>query len=89
MGRNQSVISGTVRDREGKPVGGARVYFTSGPVALPDIAALTDDKGSFSLSAPSAGTYEIETAADGFSSASVTVQVNGDQAKHLEITLKD
>lgn len=60
------LIRGTVRDASGHPVPQARVYFRSGPGSFPDIAAMTDEEGGFTLSAPSSGTYRIESAADGF-----------------------
>jgi len=49
MVAKQSVISGIVRDPNGRPVADARIYFIGGPVPLPDIAALTDAAGAFSL----------------------------------------
>lgn len=88
MGRSQRVISGTVRDAKGNPVAQARVYFTAGPVPLPDIAVLTDTRGAFSLSAPSPGTYEIGGAADGFTPTSVTVNVTPDRETKAEIVLE-
>ena len=60
------VIHGTVRDASGLPVPQARAYFLSGPGPFPDIAAVTDPHGAFTLSAPSRGSYRIECAADGF-----------------------
>jgi hypothetical protein len=89
MGRHQNVIYGTVRDSRGNPVPQARVYFTAAPVSLPDIAALTDTGGAFSLAVPSEGTYQIESAADGFTPTSVTVDVTPDQGTKLEIVLKN
>jgi hypothetical protein len=86
--RDPSVISGIVRDLKGRPVAQARVYFTAGPVPLPDIAALTDSAGSFSLSAPTAGSYTIECTADGFAPAATTVTVSGGSGIHVEIHLK-
>ncbi|MDG4865864.1 carboxypeptidase-like regulatory domain-containing protein, partial [Streptomyces sp. T-3] len=57
-------ITGVVRDASGAPVAGAHVLFTAGPVALPDIAALTDGGGGFSLAAPVPGEYRILCRAD-------------------------
>jgi hypothetical protein len=82
-----SVIFGIVRDLNGNSVTQARVYFTDGPVPWSDIATLTDSDGTFSLSAPSAGTYEIECVADGFIPTVATVKVTGDKETHLEIYL--
>ncbi|MGW5737704.1 carboxypeptidase-like regulatory domain-containing protein, partial [Streptomyces sp. NPDC055261] len=52
-------ITGTVRDASGAPVPGAHVLFTQGPQPLPDIAAVTDAEGRFSLIAPTAGQYTL------------------------------
>lgn len=86
--QNQNVISGIVLDPQGKAVSDARVYFTSAPVALPDIALLTDSNGKFSLSAPSTGIYTLECRAEGFAPITSTVTVTGNQEVHLEIRLK-
>lgn len=53
------VISGQVRDSEGRPVAEARVSFAGGPVPLPDIAAMTGEDGSFQVAAPVPGEYSI------------------------------
>ena len=87
MGAEQSVITGVVRDPHGRPVAQARVYFTDGPVPLPDIAALTDSAGAFSLAAPVPGTYRIECRVDGFAPAAITVRVAGGQTIHQELRL--
>ena len=89
MTQKTSVISGTVRATAGQAIEGARVYFISGPVALPDIAVLTDKAGNFSLSVPVAGTYELGCAADGFAAARVTVTVAQGQSAKVEIQLKN
>jgi hypothetical protein len=70
-----AVIRGTVLTGSGEPLSGARVYFVRGPVTLPDIAALTAEDGSFVLSAPAAGEYQIGAAADGFAPSDVSVSV--------------
>jgi hypothetical protein len=82
------VISGVVRSADGNPVEQARVYFASGPVALPDIAALTDAQGSFSLAAPAAGTYRLECVAEGFAPAEATVEVRPGQDSKVELGLE-
>ena len=69
------VIRGTVRDPAGLPVPGARAYFVGGPSAFPDVAALTDERGGFALSAPSRGTYELECSADGFAPRRIAIAV--------------
>ena len=88
MTRSPSVISGVVRSPDGKPVANARVYFTAGPGPLPEIAALTDSKGAFSLTAPAPGEYVIESAADEFGARSSTVKVKGGEQVRLDLQLK-
>ena len=88
MAEKSAVISGIVRDPSGKPVTDARVYFAKGPMPLPDIAALTNSNGAFSLSAPSAGTYSIECNASGFAPIAATVTVASGQKVQLDIGLK-
>lgn len=58
-------IAGTVVDARGRPVHGARVFLVRAPVPVPDIAALTDAEGRFSLGAPAPGTYAVGAAGDG------------------------
>jgi hypothetical protein len=82
------LVSGVVHDRSGAAISGARVYFTSGPGALPDIAALTGSDGGFTLSAPLPGKYTVQCAADGFDTREVTVTVSaGEAAAKLDIEL--
>ena len=83
-----SVISGVVRGPHGKPIPNARVYFTSGPVPLPEIAAITDDKGQFSLTAPAPGEYVIEGATDEFAPRSATVKVKGTASLRVDLPLR-
>lgn len=88
MAGQPGVISGVVLDAGGKPVREARVYFKDGPGALPDVAALTDSHGAFSLPAPSAGAYKIECNADGFAPKTVKVEVAAGEQVKLEVKLK-
>jgi len=81
------MISGHVRDRNGRPLALARVYVVSGPGAFPDVAALTDEQGAFTLPASGAGTYTIESSLEGFASAQTTVQLAGDGEARVEISL--
>lgn len=82
------VIEGLAINISNRPVAGARVYFTSGPGSLPDVAALTSDDGMFSLTAPRPGRYEIACSADGFETAKRNVEaVDGKRVKivfHLQ-----
>ena len=79
------IISGRVVDREGRPVPGARVFFSRGPGAYADVALLTGDDGEYSMAAPSEGQYEITTLADEHGSARATVDVSGDGVRDLEL----
>lgn len=88
MDNNESIITGKVQTVDGQSVVEARVYFISSPVALPDIAALTDTSGEFSLSVPVAGTYQIGCTADGLVSTTVSVSVKAGQNTNIEIRLE-
>jgi Carboxypeptidase regulatory-like domain len=88
MASQPALISGVIRDPDGEPVGEARVYFKDGPVPLPDVAALTDSRGAFTLPAPAAGAYKIECSADGFKPKTVTVKVAAGKNVKLDIRLK-
>lgn len=59
-----AVIRGEVRDRNGDPVAGARVVISESPVPVPEIAAVTDAAGRFTLSAPAAGSYGLTAHAE-------------------------
>ncbi len=87
MTQSTSVIFGVVKDRSGNPVSQARVSFSSGPVPLPDIAALTDVNGIFTLSAPAAGSYTIEVISDQFAPMKTDITVVSGQEEHIEIRL--
>jgi len=83
-----SVISGVVKDSNGNPVSQARVSFVAGPVSFADIAALTDSKGIFTLSATVAGEYSIQIVADEFITETVKVTIEDNtQKKNIDITL--
>jgi carboxypeptidase family protein len=83
-----SVISGIVKESNGNPISQARVSFIAGPGPFPDIAALTDSKGTFALSAPIEGEYIIQVVADEFITETVKVTIeNNTQKKNIEITL--
>lgn len=90
-------ITGVVRDTSGTPVTGAHVLFTEGPRPLPDIAALTDAEGRFSLVAPAPGEYRLSCRADpllgpsGTAEATVRVEASAQAAPQgrlrVELTL--
>lgn len=81
------LVVGVVKDPSGKPVAGARVYFTAGPGGLPDIAGLTDAGGAFTLTAPGAGDYQLACAAEGYATASVNVAVRSGEDARVTIVL--
>ena len=82
------VIRGAVHDQQSLPLAGARVYFLSGPVPLPDVAAMTGPDGGFTLTAPVPGTYTIQcTLADGRSEhRSVSVEAGSEVTVAFDIS---
>ena len=88
MPASPAVIVGRVIGPGGKPIANARVYFTRGPVPLPEIAALTDDSGGFSLTAPAPGKYVLAAAAEGLTDSSATVEVGKGREANVDIKLK-
>jgi len=87
MTHTTGLISGVVKDNSGNAISGARVSFISGPVPIPDIAALTDNNGSFVISAPVPGDYVIEVVSEQFIAKSVKVTVETNERKNIEINL--
>ena len=88
MTSQPALISGGVSQSDGQPVGGARVLFVNAPGSVPDIAALTDASGRFTLAAPWAGTYTIEVAAEGFRSQRISVAIGGGENRELTVELQ-
>ena len=74
-------------DSSGRPIAGARVYFASAPVAVPDIAALTDPDGGFVMSAPQAGEYTVGASAEGFAPASTRVTASPGRESTVRLVL--
>ena len=90
MSNNPPVIGGVVVDAEGNQLEEARVYLVEGPIPLPDIAALTDGKGRFALSAPVPGTYQLGVASEGPAGVlqqTTTVEVGEERDVDLEVRL--
>jgi hypothetical protein len=58
------LLSGVVVDAAGRPVADARVALAAAPVEVPDIAALTDEDGRFSIAVPVTGAYRVTANAD-------------------------
>ena len=72
-------VAGTGVDSAGQPVGGATVMWVQGPVALPDVALLTQPDGRFVLGAPVVGHYTLGCRHDrhGQATAAVVVEPQG------------
>ena len=83
-----ALITGRVAQIGGQPIAGARVLFASGPGALPDIAALTDGAGRFSLAAPWPGEYTLEFVADGFHIQRVSTSVGTRETRELNVEMQ-
>jgi hypothetical protein len=88
MAKKPGLISGVVYDARERPVAQARVYFTDGPVPMPEIAMLTGEDGSFTLSVPVSGTYQIGFAKDEFAPTKVKVAVESGKQAHVKVKLK-
>ena len=78
------LIRGTVIDPSGTPVEWASVWFAAGTQPTPDIAALTDAAGRFTLTAPGPGAYRIGCRAEGYEPIEVEVDVG---TKDVELTI--
>lgn len=80
-------ISGVVEDAAGRPAPYARVYFVSAPAAMPDTALLTGEDGSFTLSVPVAGQYQIGINADGHQPLTAHAVAGAGQGAPLRLRL--
>jgi hypothetical protein len=88
MASRSALITGRVFESGGQPIQGARVLFVNAPEPVPDIAALTDASGCFTLAAPWAGAYTVQVAADGFRSQQVNVTLGAGEKSELSIELR-
>lgn len=90
-GPGMAVISGVVVDADGRAVPDARVYLAAGPGSFPDVAALTDAEGRFTLSAGADGRYTVECRSERgggvAQAAGASVTVRGGSAEPVEIRL--
>lgn len=82
------MIVGVVRDRTGAPVAGAVVSLAAGPVPLPDIAALTADDGSFRVTAPVPGAYELACHLPSGQRVATTVDIAADNAREVPVEIR-
>lgn len=71
----RAVLTGRVLDALGQPVSGARVFVRAAPGQVQDIVLLTGDDGSFTLSLPMWGRYELACRSDVLGTTSATVDV--------------
>jgi Carboxypeptidase regulatory-like domain len=81
------VVGGVVRGPGGEELPQARVFIAKAPVPVPDVAALTDAEGRFTLSLPAAGRYEVACVVEGYAPLSATVEVADEQGLQLELQL--
>ena len=72
---------------DGDAIEEARVFFAVSPVAVPDVALLTDAHGRFTLVAPAPGHYEVACHADGWEPAQVALDVAAGQHE-VEVRLE-
>lgn len=79
------IISGVVRTARGQPVADARVYVTRSPVPLPDIAALTDEQGTFAFAVPAAGEYTVACSVEGQATLEATVSVPKNKGRRAAV----
>jgi len=87
MAEGPYLISGVVVDARDHPVASARVYFTESAVAIPDIAALSDGEGRFTLSVPTDGAYTIESVSELHGAGKTSVDVAGASLGSVRIRL--
>jgi multidrug efflux pump subunit AcrA (membrane-fusion protein) len=81
------IVTGRVIGPDGRPIAGASVMFARGPVALPDIAQITDTKGRFALTAPANGTYRVLVNAPDLASVEHEVEVGGNVGTILDVII--
>ena len=79
------LIHGQVVDSQGRPLAQAAIYVISGPVAMPDIAQVTDDQGRFTLAAPVAGNYRIGARAEPWGTVQADVEVIASQPASIKL----
>ena len=79
------LIRGTVVDAGGSPIEWASAWLAAGPAPTPDIAALTDADGRFTLTAPTPGMYRVGCRAEGYGPVEVPVDVG---AEDVDVTVR-
>jgi len=82
------ILRGWVLRSGEEPVAEARVSFVSGPVPLPEIAALTNREGRFELNPRTAGTYRLRATSDEHGSGELEITVGLDGKDGFVIHLR-
>lgn len=75
-------ITGTIRNKEGHPIKGARLH-----IADSGVEAVTDDKGHFLVTEAPGGTQSVEVRAIGYFPEERTIDLIGGRAATVQITL--
>ena len=83
-----ALLRGKLVDERGTAVPNGTVYFLTGPVPLPGIAAQTSAAGEFALAVPAPGRYRLGARAAGFAGGEVEATVSTDADVYLELTLR-
>jgi hemoglobin/transferrin/lactoferrin receptor protein len=83
----QSSVSGIVKDQNDAVVAGAKVTLRSIATNQRNVG-MTNQDGEFSFQNVALGSYELAVKADGFASNSQSVQIAGNDAKKLSISLE-
>lgn len=82
-----SLVQGRAHRTDGGAVVEARVFFSIAPVAVPDVALLTDDQGRFTLFAPAPGHYEVACHAEGLKPVTVPIDIPAGQ-KEVQVDIE-
>ena len=82
-----AILHGKIVDPNGKPVAEATVYFISAPVAMPDVAQLTDTNGQITMSVGVAGKYVIGASADEWGSGQTSIEIGEDETLEISVRL--
>ena len=81
----QALLYGSVFQESGFSLKGARVVVTNAERPREKLEAKTDMQGEFAVRVPAGkGNYIVEISAEGFTSASKTVEITGDE--HIDLT---
>ena len=82
-----AALTGRILDSGGRPIAGASIFLVAAPVAMPDIAQLSNAEGTFDLEAPRPGRYTIGVAAPGGGQGRITIDVGEEDAAPVEIRI--